>query len=294
MKKLLVFIINPKSGVDRVKAIQELIDKHLNQDKFSYQIEYTEFAGHGTQLAKTAVQNRAYAVVAVGGDGSVNDVIKGLYGSETKLAIIPKGSGNGLARSLSIPMNELEAIKNINRDSIDKIDLVHVNQYISASNAGVGFDAIVCQLFAKSTTRGLFSYFKIINQLLWTYKSEFWEIEIDGIKYNQHAFLVNIANGQQFGYNFIIAEKANWTDGLMDVIIIKPFPKIFAAILALRMMKRNLSNSKYVQHLTAKKVVISQANTIKWMQIDGESVAAENQKIEFAIQNKMLEVLVGY
>ena len=106
MKKHLVFIINPKSGVEREKAIREAIDARLDMSKFTYDIEHTQYAKHGTELAKSAAAQGAYAVVAVGGDGSVNDIVTGLSGADTTLAIIPKGSGNGMARTLGIPLNK--------------------------------------------------------------------------------------------------------------------------------------------------------------------------------------------
>ena len=101
-----MFIVNPRSGVDREKAVQQSIEKFLDQKQYTYEIQHTEFAKHGTELAKAAAQNGAYAVVAVGGDGSVNDIVKGLLGSGTALAIMPKGSGNGMARTLGIPFDE--------------------------------------------------------------------------------------------------------------------------------------------------------------------------------------------
>src|ERR1700748_526089 len=117
MKKIL-FIINPKSGVDRVKALQNLIDQHLDHNKFEYKISHTEYAKHGTELARNAATKEGYQViVAVGGDGSVNDIIAGLYNTPATLAIIPKGSGNGLARSLGIPLDTAKAIQLINNGS---------------------------------------------------------------------------------------------------------------------------------------------------------------------------------
>jgi len=103
-RKHIVFIINPKSGVERQKEIQEGIDSHLDKEKYSHEIQYTEFIKHGTKLANDAARAGAYAVAAVGGDGSVNDVVQGLLGTNTLLAIIPKGSGNGMARTMRIPL----------------------------------------------------------------------------------------------------------------------------------------------------------------------------------------------
>ncbi|HEY9176850.1 MAG TPA: acylglycerol kinase family protein, partial [Flavipsychrobacter sp.] len=140
-KKHLVFIINPKSGTDREKAIQQAIDTTLDQQQFTYEIQHTEYAKHGTKLAADAAASGAYAVVAVGGDGSVNDIVAGLAGTDAALAIIPKGSGNGMARSMSIPLKEREAIEVINRGNSIMMDLGYANDRPFISNAGVAFDA---------------------------------------------------------------------------------------------------------------------------------------------------------
>ena len=142
-RKHLVFIINPKSGVERQKEIQQGIDDALDQQQYSYEILHTEFAKHGTGLAQAAAKNGAYAVVAVGGDGSVNDVVQGLLHTKTILAIIPKGSGNGMARTMGIPLNTHDAIKLINKGNIAAMDVGYANGRPFISNAGVAFDALI-------------------------------------------------------------------------------------------------------------------------------------------------------
>src|SRR5690606_35092301 len=125
--KHLVFIINPLAGTDRIKALRETIEDNLDQKQFTWELQYTAYAKHGTELARHAAENGAYAVVAVGGDGTVNDVVKGLYGTDTALAIIPKGSGNGLARSLEIPTEGKKAIEVINQCRHTRMDLAFAN-----------------------------------------------------------------------------------------------------------------------------------------------------------------------
>ena len=147
--KHLVFIINPRSGRDRVKAIQAEIDNTLDHQQFSFEVQYTEYAKHGIELARDAAGKGAFAVVAVGGDGSVNDVVKGLLGSNTALAIIPKGSGNGMARTLGIPRDVKAAIDIINRGNTVQMDVGYANDIPFISNAGVAFDALISKKFAN-------------------------------------------------------------------------------------------------------------------------------------------------
>ena len=289
-KKHLVFIINPKSGVDRRKAIQKAIDNNLDFNQFTYQLQHTEYAKHGTVLAKAAAANGAYAVVAVGGDGSVNDIVAGLLGTDTALAIIPKGSGNGMARTISIPLNEQEAIQVINKGNIAQMDIGYADGRPFISNAGVAFDALISRKFAKSVRRGFAMYSWLVTKHMWTYKTWKWDIEIDGKLIQEKAFIITVANGRQFGYNFQIAPDANWRDGLFDVVIIKSFPRILGGLIVLRAMTGTINKSPYVSHYRAKEVTISHPD-LRLMQTDGDAHECGN-KVHFTIEKGGQKVIV--
>lgn len=289
-KKHLVFIINPRSGVDRQKAIQNAIDTTLDQQQYSYEIQYTQYAKHGTILAKEAAAKGAYAVVAVGGDGSVNDIVAGLLDTDTCLAIIPKGSGNGMARTMGIPLKEQEAIAVINKGNEIKMDIGYANERPFISNAGVAFDALISRKFAKSVRRGFAIYSWLVTKYLWVYKAWKWDIEIDGKPLQEKAFIITVANGRQFGYNFQIAPDANWTDGLFDVVIIRNFPRILGGLIALRAMNGSILKSPYVKHYRAKEVVVSHPQ-LRLMQTDGDAHDCEN-RIRFTIKKGLQKVIV--
>lgn len=289
-RKHLVFIINPRSGVDRQKAIQHAIDTTLDQQQYSYEIQYTQYAKHGTVLAKEASAKGAYAVVAVGGDGSVNDIVAGLLDTDTCLAIIPKGSGNGMARTMGIPLKEQEAIAVINKGNVIKMDIGYANERPFISNAGVAFDALISRKFAKSERRGFAMYSWLVTKYLWMYKTWKWDIEIDGKLLQEKAFIITVANGKQFGYNFQIAPDANWTDGLFDVVIVRNFPRILGGLIALRAMNGSILKSPYVKHFRAKEVVISHPQ-LRLMQTDGDAHECEN-KIRFTIKKGLQKVIV--
>ncbi len=288
--KHIVFIINPKSGVERQKEIQEGIDAHLDKVQFSHELLYTQFAKHGTTLAKEAARNGAYAVVAVGGDGSVNDVVQGLLGTDTLLGIIPKGSGNGMARTMNIPLDTNEAIIVINKGNVTNLDVAYANDRAFISNAGVAFDALISKKFAKSERRGLMVYSWLVTKHMWLYKSWDWQITVDGKELTKRAFMVNVANGQQFGYNFKIAPMADFTDGFLDLIVIKRFPKILGGVIALRAMNGTIASSRYVEHIRCKEITISHPS-LRLMQTDGDAHACENS-INFRIQPAAIKVIV--
>jgi YegS/Rv2252/BmrU family lipid kinase len=289
-RRHLVFIVNPKSGVERQKAVQNAIDQHLDHQHFTYEIQHTQFAKHGTELAAAAAASGAFAVVAVGGDGSVNDVVAGLMGTETALAIFPKGSGNGMARTMEIPLGEKEAIETINKCNVQPMDVGFVNGRPFISNAGVGFDALIAKKFAKSERRGFVVYSWLVTKYLWLYNEWDWRISVDGEEVKERAFLVNVANGKQFGYNFKIAPQADWQDGMLDVIIIKKFPKMLGTNLVIRAMNGTITDSRYVRHLRGKNITITHPD-LRLMQTDGDAHPCNN-RLEFSVKQGIQKVLV--
>jgi diacylglycerol kinase (ATP) len=289
-KKHLVFIINPKSGVERQKEIKQGIDECLDLERFSYEILHTEFAKHGTELAREAARNGAYAVVAVGGDGSVNDVVQGLLGTDTLLAIIPKGSGNGMARTMGIPLDTQEAIKLLNDGHVKAMDVGYANGAPFISNAGVAFDALISKKFAKSEKRGFWMYSWLVTKYMWLYKNWDWTITVDGKEMRERAFMVNVANGQQFGYNFKIAPMADYTDGVLDVIIIRKFPKILGGTIVVRALNGSITGSPFVKHLAGKEITISNPG-LRLMQTDGDAHAC-GHSITFSIRKGAQRVIV--
>lgn len=289
-KKHLVFIINPKSGTDREKAIQQAIDTTLDREQFTYEIQHTEYAKHGTKLAADAAASGAYAVVAVGGDGSVNDIVAGLAGTNTALAIIPKGSGNGMARSMSIPLREQEAIEIINRGNSIMMDIGYANDRPFISNAGVAFDALISKKFAKSKRRGFAMYSWLVTRYMWTYREWDWDITIDGKPLKEKAFIISVANGKQFGYNFQIAPAASWTDGLLNIVIIKRFPKVLGGLLVWRAMNGTIAGSPFVRNYHGKEITITHPK-LCLMQTDGDAHECSDT-VHFRVEKGKQKVIV--
>ncbi len=289
-RKHIVFIINPKSGVERQKEINDAINTCLDEELYSHEILHTEYAKHGTKLADEAARNGAYTVVAVGGDGSVNDIVRGLMGTNTLLGIIPKGSGNGMARTMKIPLETAEAMKVINKGNTARMDICYANNLPFISTAGVAFDALISKKFAKSETRGFWIYSWLVTKYMWLYKSWNWQITVDGKPYTERAFMINVANGQQFGYNFKIAPMADFTDGIMDLIIIRKFPKILGGLLALRGMQGTITGSPYVRHLKGKEIIVTSPG-LRLMQTDGDAHECANS-VKFRVDHGAQGVIV--
>lgn len=285
----LVFIVNPRSGTDRVKAIESVLEARLDKSRFAYQIRTTQKAQHGIEIAHEAAVSGAYAVVAVGGDGSVADVAKGLYGTETALGILPKGSGNGFARSLGIPLSLEGAVDALNKANRLQVDVGFANDRLFLSNAGVAFDAEVIRLFAGSTRRGFATYTEIILKNLFTYKARRWQLRVDGKDTEADAFMVVVANGQQFGYNFTIAPGADYTDGLFDLVIVRRFPHIAAPFIALDSLLGRMHRNPYVETRQAREIEISHPD-LRLFHTDGDPYSCDG-KVVFRLEKQALAVL---
>jgi diacylglycerol kinase family enzyme len=179
-KKDILFIINPVSGARAKGGIEEKIEKHLDQSRYNFNIVHTGYHGHATILSEQAVKDNVDVIVAVGGDGSINEIAKATHGTKTMIGIIPFGSGNGLAHHLKIPFRVPKALEIINQYKVKKIDTLKINNELCISIAGVGFDALVAKRFEKMKQRGFQAYFKIILQEYLNYKPIKYKVVIDG------------------------------------------------------------------------------------------------------------------
>ena len=273
-KQNICFIINPISGIGRQKTVEKLISELLDTTVFQYTISYTQAPKHATELAKQAANQGCDMVVAVGGDGSVNEVAKGLIGSSTALGILPAGSGNGLARHLGIPMDLKKALLVLHTGHRKQIDSIQFNQEYFVNVAGVGFDAHIGWEFSKFGKRGLSSYLKVIIRELPALKSQPFELIMDGKSIQKQAYLIGFANGSQWGNNAYIAPLADITDGIMDVVIIKKFPLFMSISFAFKLFRKKIHTSSAVELFKAKEIIVKQKSTIA--HIDGEPIESGN------------------
>ncbi|WP_337629715.1 diacylglycerol/lipid kinase family protein [Prevotella sp.] len=245
MKKKAVFVINLISGTSDKAAIPGLIDQYLDKTKFEYEIAITQYAGHASEIATKAKDDGVDVVVAVGGDGTVNEVARAIVHSNTALGIIPCGSGNGLARHLLLPLNVRKAIDVINRSEVRQLDYGIINGYHFFCTCGMGFDAFVSMKFAEAGKRGPITYVENVLREGLKYKPETYTIEDENGTLQYKAFLISCANASQYGNNAYIAPQASMSDGLMDVIIMEPFDVFEAPQISIEMFSKTLDkNSK--------------------------------------------------
>ncbi|MEI6766826.1 MAG: diacylglycerol kinase family protein [Bacteroidota bacterium] len=270
-KRKIRFIINPVSGIGRQRIVERRVEKYLDHSKFEHEICYTEFAGHAVDLSRDAAEQGVDIVVAAGGDGSINEVARGVLGSKTAIGIIPVGSGNGLAHFLRIPRSIKKALRIINRHNVKIIDTANINDKLFVSIAGIGFDAYVAEKFARSTVRGFWTYAWIILKEYTLFKSNHFKFYINGEMIKRRAFMVSFANSDQFGFNCAIAPKAKIDDGLLDVCIVSKPNILFAPLLVPLMFAKVIDITPWIEIIRTSEIHCFQLKNFI-AHIDGDQV----------------------
>ena len=292
--KNIAFIINPISGGRETQAakrkLPKLIMQTLDAEQWLPNIVFTERAGHATELAHQFARMGFDAVVAVGGDGTVNEVARGLRDTQTALGIIPMGSGNGFARHLSIPIKPQKAIEMINHSEPISVDYGLANRRLFVSTCGTGFDALVADNFAGSNKRGFMTYLQNVLKEAFAYQPQTYHIVGDGLDVTHKAFLITFANANQWGYEALIAPKASVQDGKMDIMLMSSHAILGSASLALRLFTGSIDDSHFMDTLRAKEITLERESAAPF-HIDGDPVEMEKD-IHIKIIPDGLKVLV--
>ena len=255
-KKTIRLIINPISGNHSKAEIPKLIEQGLHKTAFDYEMVMTEYAGHAAELARQYAEEGIDIVVAVGGDGTVNEVARSLIHTKTALGIIPCGSGNGLARHLCLPMDAKKAIEIINQCKIEAFDYGVINDLPFFCTCGMGFDAFISLKFAEAGKRGPITYVENVLKEGLKYKPETYEVVDDSGTHRHKAFLIACANASQYGNNAYIAPGATMKDGEMDVIIMEPFNALDAPQISMDLFMKTLGNNSKIKTFRAKEIHI--------------------------------------
>ncbi|MET3503074.1 YegS/Rv2252/BmrU family lipid kinase [Mucilaginibacter sp. SG538B] len=290
MKRKALFIINPISGGKKKDGVPELIKDTIDAGVMEPVIAFSDGVAHARVIASEAI-GKFDIVVAVGGDGTVNEVASAIVDTDTSLGIVPFGSGNGLSRFLGIPMDTRDAIKNLASGRTEIIDSARINGQPFFNMAGMGFDAHISEIFSHGKKRGFISYIKSSIKEVVGYQPQNYHLDIDGKKYDYKAFMLSIANSSQYGNNVHISPKASLQDGLLDVCVIKPFPLWRFPEMSMRMLIKATESSKYVEIIRGKQILIKREHTGP-IHLDGEPQVA-GTGIDITILPKSLRVIVG-
>ena len=278
------FIINPISGTGKQKRIVECITKHYE----NFEIIYTKKSGDATSISKEAANENIDAVIAVGGDGTVNECLKGLVNTNTALGVIPCGSGNGFAYHIGMDRTIEKAVKQLKNNRIEVIDSCTANGVPFVNVSGIGFDAHIANLFLTLTERGFVRYVKLILREL-SYNAKEYTIRYNNIERKVKAYMIVFANASQYGNNARISPMADFKDGLIDFVIVKDFPKWKIPIFVYMLLTGKIHLSKHVEIIQCDKMTIKAENTL--LHVEGEPFKSSSP-IEIAILPKSLKILI--
>ena len=291
-KKITIkFIVNPISGTKNKDEMPTLIEQTIDKSKFDYQVCFTEYAGHAAEMARQCVNDGIDICVAVGGDGTVNEVARSLVHSQTALGIIPCGSGNGLGRHLCLPLDAKKAMEIINNAQIELFDYGLINGMPFFCTCGMGFDAFISLKFAEAGKRGPITYVENVLKEGLKYKPETYVVEDETGVHRHKAFLIACANAAQYGNNAYIAPGASMKDGMMDVTIMEPFDALDAPTIAYDMFSKTLNQNSKIKTFKAKRIHIHR-NAPGAIHFDGDPMMT-NADVDVELKPQGIRIIVN-
>lgn len=258
-KKKIIFILNPFSGLGGKRLILRQIGSIIDPKKYDWEVRKIDRNISAKELAKAAVAEKADIVCAIGGDGTVNSIASELINSETALAIIPAGSGNGLARHLHIPIDIEKALRLVNDGNCRKMDYGVVNLIPFFCTCGVGFDAFISQKFSRAKVRGPLAYVETMLLNALAFRPEMYDIDIvdeQEVHQKEKAFVITCANASQYGNNVYIAPQASVFDGMLNVTILKPFTPLEVPQLAMQLFNGTINQNNRIKTFRCKSMSI--------------------------------------
>jgi diacylglycerol kinase (ATP) len=288
LKKKIRFIYNPFSGTRHPKSLTKLVEERLEHAQYDAEICPTQYSGHARELSREAAEKQYYAVVAAGGDGTINEVASGLLHSETILGVLPFGSGNGFAYHIGIRRNIHKAFEVINDGVSIRIDVGKANENVFVNVAGLGLDATVAFKTRLNHKRGFFPYFlqTIKESIGFTYMNLY--INTTEKSLNGSYAMAVVANGSVYGYDFTVAPAASMDDGLFDVLLVKKAPVFRYAELVVRMLTKSFHKSPLVIFFRTSSITIKSESPTHF-HVDGEGFT-EEREVMFNILPKALKV----
>ncbi|MBS1979496.1 MAG: diacylglycerol kinase family lipid kinase [Bacteroidetes bacterium] len=270
------FIINKYAGTGFEQKVEGRIIDSCSRLNIEATIEYTQGRGHATELAQLASAQGFERVFVMGGDGTVNEAAQGLVHTTAALGILPAGSGNGLARHLSIPLKIGSALHLLEDCQVISMDTLIVNGHRSVNVSGIGFDAHIASRFGAGGKRGLAGYTKLVLTEFLQYREFEVLATLDDQTSTHQTFILALANSSQFGNNARVAPFASVCDGVMDVCFVRKVPFTQAIPFIARMFTGRIDNSRFVEIRKAREFKAQLLHPLPF-HIDGEPYPAAKE-----------------
>ena len=284
-------ILNPRAGVSRDEARRAAERGHPRWNDFDLSV--TEGPGHATELARAAAASGAELVISVGGDGTANEVARGLIGSASALGIVPAGSGNGLARALRIPLRPGPALDALETGVRRRIDVGLLNGQPFLNVAGIGFDAVVSRAFHDSGRRGgrrgLLGYVRLGLREMLRYHAPRLVIETDGERLEARPFVLTIANGPQYGSGAVINPGGRLDDGQLELVILDDGPLLGILAASPRLFLGGLDRLAGYRRLRVERAIVTAEDKLA-LHRDGDP-ASETERVEVSLEPLALTIV---
>jgi diacylglycerol kinase (ATP) len=285
-----IFIVNPISGGKSKSKLIQYLNEFCLLNKVDFLIRFTQYPIHGKEIAREYADSEANVIIAVGGDGTVNEVASSLINKNALFHVIPTGSGNGFARFNNIPLDYKKNLSElIKMRNYLNIDVCYLNEMPFFNVSGIGFDAYISKKFTELSGRGFGNYVKAVWSNFKTFKNQKYEIKTE-IKFTEtEAFFISFANTSQFGNNVHIAPDAQINDGLIELVLVKKIKIRYLPIIALKLFlkkKINLPEFTYTQN---KEIQIKGHNM--HVHIDGEPLSELYEQVNVRIATRSLKLI---
>lgn len=284
------YVCNPASGTGFNPFLENTVKLLTDRNKIQSDFKFTQKAGDARMFALEAVEQNYSAVIAIGGDGTVNEIASALAHTTTALGIIPRGSGNGLARHLKLIGNAQYIVKELNKNIVKPMDTVVCNEYRFVNLAGIGFEADVAHQFANSKTRGWFNYLRIMLGLWKRSKTQKVKVKADKLELEIEAWQITLANGSQYGNNLYISPKSQLHDGQMELVYLDK-PALHNVLGYMwKSIIRSAGGKKLLNRISCKRVELEFEHPTA--HVDGEPLLVESLKLQAQLEPNSLHVLV--
>jgi diacylglycerol kinase (ATP) len=284
-------ILNPRAGLAATRALRALESHPAWRGT---EVLVTTARGDARALAAEAAAAGYEAVLSIGGDGTANETAWGLIGTDTALGLVPMGSGNGLARTLGIPLRAERAVDTLAHAVRRRMDVGVVNGRPFLNVAGAGFDAQVGADFhdhgLRGGRRGVLTYVRLSLVRTWSYRAEQWRLEAGDGRFEGRALVVAFVNGRQYGGGAVVAPGARLDDGLLDVVVIEDSPRFEMAWNSTRLFLGGIERFRRYRHFPARTAVLEGPGLFVHHR-DGEP-EGEAGRLEVSIQPLALAILV--
>lgn len=295
-KQSYLFIVNPVAGKNKGNKLIPMIKAFCLEQKIQFKIIKTEKYGGATAVINRYIKENYDVYIAVGGDGTVNEVANGMVGSDKVLAIIPCGTGNDFAKTLGLPRDPMEALKLIFNGTPQLIDIGSVNNQCFINIASIGLDAEIADYTNKIKRwfKGAYAYVIALIKVLINFKPMLIKFNEEGKSYSKKIMLVAICNGRYYGGGMKIAPHALLTDGCFDVCVIEKMSRLKLLFLFPSVFKGKHSRIKHVKIHRTRAITIEGEGPLK-INLDGEIIKLKSikggHKASFEIVNTKLKVM---